>query len=38
MSRFPPTTELIVGAGFSQAFTPGYPTNPASPVLESDYS
>ncbi|KIV94080.1 hypothetical protein PV10_05236 [Exophiala mesophila] len=36
-SSFPPKTDLIVGQGFSEAMLPGYPTNPASPIRESDY-
>ena len=36
-SRFPPSTELVVGPGFKKAFVPGAPTNVKSPILESDY-
>lgn len=38
MSMLPPSTELIVGPGFSNAMMPGFPTNEHSPILESDYS
>ncbi|KAK5049525.1 hypothetical protein LTR84_004454 [Exophiala bonariae] len=37
-ASFPPSTDLIVGQGFSEAMLPGYPANPASPIRESDYS
>lgn len=37
-SSFPSTTELIVGQGFSDAMLPGYPSNPESPIRESDYA
>ncbi|KAL2831014.1 beta-lactamase-like protein [Aspergillus pseudoustus] len=37
-SRFPPSTELIVGPGFKEQFLPGYPAKPDSPVRESDFS
>merc|ERR1711964_318806 len=37
VSTFDHNTALIVGPGFKKAFTPGYPTNKDSPVLESDY-
>jgi glyoxylase-like metal-dependent hydrolase (beta-lactamase superfamily II) len=36
-STFPSSTALIVRPGFTKAFTPAYPTNPNSPVLESDF-
>lgn len=36
-SRFGKNTAVIVGPGFKQNFTPGYPANPDSPILESDY-
>ncbi|OBT97313.1 hypothetical protein VE01_04732 [Pseudogymnoascus verrucosus] len=32
------STALLVGPGFKQLFTPGYPTNPESPVLDSDFA
>ncbi|CAG8886335.1 unnamed protein product [Penicillium egyptiacum] len=37
-SRFPPSTELIVGPGFKTAFLPGYPGKSDSPVRESDFA
>ncbi|KAM0142658.1 hypothetical protein ACHAP3_001764 [Botrytis cinerea] len=37
-STFDESTALIVGPGFKEVFTPGYPSNPASPILESDYA
>lgn len=37
-STFPHSTELVVGPGFKEAFTPAYPANQDSPVLESDYA
>ncbi|KAL5335075.1 beta-lactamase-like protein [Aspergillus crustosus] len=37
-STFPPTTDLIVGPGFKDALLPGYPSNPDSPIRESDYA
>ncbi|KAF1952400.1 Metallo-hydrolase/oxidoreductase [Byssothecium circinans] len=37
-STFPPTTDLVVGPGFKAALLPGAPANPASPILESDYT
>ena len=36
-SRFAPSTELVVGPGFSDALIPGYPANENSPILETDY-
>ena len=36
-TRFPSSTELIVGPGFKDAFIPGFPSNAKSPVLERDY-
>lgn len=36
-STFEKHTALIVGPGFKDNFTPGYPTNKDAPVLESDY-
>ena len=35
-SKFPSSTELIVGPGFTEAYTPGYPDNPDSPVKSAD--
>ncbi|KAJ5363635.1 N-acyl homoserine lactonase AttM [Penicillium cataractarum] len=37
-STFPSNTALIVGPGFRETFVPGYPSNPGSPILESDYT
>lgn len=37
VSRFGPETKLIVGPGFSEAMLPGYPANPESVILETDY-
>ncbi|KAI1446997.1 beta-lactamase-like protein [Annulohypoxylon stygium] len=36
VSRFPPTTDLIVGPGVRAASWPGWPTNPDGAVLDSD--
>ncbi|KAI1206385.1 beta-lactamase-like protein [Annulohypoxylon truncatum] len=36
VSRFPPTTDLIVGPGVRGASWPGWPTNPDGTVLDSD--
>lgn len=36
-SRFPPTTDLVVGPGFSKCIMPGYPKELNSEILESDY-
>lgn len=36
-SLFPPSTEVVVGSGFKEAFMPGYPTNEDSPMLDSDF-
>lgn len=38
VSTFPSTTALIVGPGFTSQMTPGYPTNPKAPILESDWA
>jgi len=38
VSKFPQTTELVVGPGTKKKYFPGYPTNPESLVLESDIS
>ncbi|OCL06121.1 Metallo-hydrolase/oxidoreductase [Glonium stellatum] len=38
VSTFPPTTALVVGPGFTSEMTPGYPTNPEAPILESDWA
>ncbi|KAK2774063.1 hypothetical protein CKAH01_13286, partial [Colletotrichum kahawae] len=37
MSRLPNTTSIVIGPGFEKAFLPGYPENPHSPVLQTDY-
>jgi glyoxylase-like metal-dependent hydrolase (beta-lactamase superfamily II) len=37
-STFPSSTALIVGPGFKENFVPAYPSNPDSPIKESDYS
>ncbi|TVY65704.1 Cytochrome P450 monooxygenase andK [Lachnellula suecica] len=36
-STFDSSTALIVGPGFKDAFTPGYPAKQDSPIRESDY-
>jgi glyoxylase-like metal-dependent hydrolase (beta-lactamase superfamily II) len=36
-SRFGKNTAVIVGPGFKEKFTPGYPANPNAWILESDY-
>lgn len=36
-STFDKHTALVVGPGFKDAFTPGYPTTKDCPILESDY-
>ncbi|EXJ57680.1 uncharacterized protein A1O5_12470 [Cladophialophora psammophila CBS 110553] len=36
-STFPPSTEVVVGPGFKEAFMPGYPGKQDSPVRESDF-
>ena len=36
-STFEPSTALIVGPGFKDAFVPGYPKNKNAPIRESDY-
>ncbi|KAH7240164.1 beta-lactamase-like protein [Fusarium redolens] len=37
ITTFPRSTELIVGPGFKEAFLPGYPADPDSPVHEADF-
>jgi hypothetical protein len=37
MSRFPPSVKIVVGPGFKESLLPGYPANPNSNILESDY-
>jgi len=36
-SKFPKTTNLIVGPGFKKNFMPGYPKNPDAWLLETDF-
>ncbi|KAL1853521.1 hypothetical protein Daus18300_011802 [Diaporthe australafricana] len=36
MRTFPPRTELVVGPGFSERWSPGFPTKPDAPVREED--
>ena len=38
MTTFPSSTELVVGPGFQKEYLPGYPTNPTSAMLDSDFS
>ncbi|KAF9889835.1 hypothetical protein FE257_006925 [Aspergillus nanangensis] len=37
MSQFPSSVRLVVGPGFQENLLPGYPSNPKSPLLETDY-
>ncbi|KAF2086602.1 hypothetical protein K490DRAFT_66385 [Saccharata proteae CBS 121410] len=37
-TTFPPNTSLIVGPGFKENFTPGYPINPDAPLNEADWA
>jgi glyoxylase-like metal-dependent hydrolase (beta-lactamase superfamily II) len=37
-SKFPSSVKIVVGEGFIQKMLPGYPANPMSPLLESDYA
>ncbi|KAI9704535.1 MAG: hypothetical protein M1820_005609 [Bogoriella megaspora] len=37
-SLFPSSTSLIVGSGFKSAYLPPYPSNPESPLRESDFA
>ncbi|KAK7883766.1 hypothetical protein LTR67_010928 [Exophiala xenobiotica] len=37
-ATFPGSTSLIVGPGVSEALLPAYPSNPESPLLESDFA
>ncbi|KAL9014158.1 MAG: hypothetical protein Q9173_001172, partial [Seirophora scorigena] len=37
-STFPQSTDLVVGPGFKEAVTPGYPADQDAPILESDYA
>lgn len=36
ITSFPPSTELVVGPGFQNAFAPYYPTDPASSINERE--
>lgn len=38
MSKFPPSVNIVVGPGFKENLLPGYPSNPESALLESDYT
>lgn len=38
VSMFPASVDLAVGPGFKKAYTPGYPTNPESPLPESAWT
>lgn len=38
MSKFPASVNIVVGPGFKKNLLPGYPSNPESALLESDYS
>lgn len=37
MSKFPSSTKIVVGQGFKENLLPGYPANPKSALLQSDY-
>lgn len=37
ISRFPSSTQLVVGPGVRQAYLPGYPTNPESELADADF-
>jgi hypothetical protein len=37
ITTFPGSTEVVVGPGFKDAFLPGYPAKPDSPVREKDF-
>ncbi|KAK5167049.1 uncharacterized protein LTR77_007778 [Saxophila tyrrhenica] len=37
-STFPASTKLIVGPGFKEVFTPGYPADPEGRCLETDFA
>ncbi|KAJ4375860.1 hypothetical protein N0V83_001138 [Neocucurbitaria cava] len=37
IQRFPLSTDIVVGSGFKKSFTPGYPTNSASPFYDADF-
>jgi hypothetical protein len=38
MSKFPNSVNNVVGPGFKENLLPGYPSNPDSALLESDYA
>lgn len=38
MTKFPSSVAIVVGAGFKENLLPGYPSNPDSPLLETDYT
>src|SRR6187402_827675 len=38
VSTFPRSTTLITGSGVRDAFLPAFPTNPASPLIETDFA
>ncbi|KAL3422832.1 metallo-beta-lactamase superfamily protein [Phlyctema vagabunda] len=38
MSKFPSSVNIVVGPGFKEKLLPGYPANPDSALLETDYS
>jgi len=38
MSKFPASVGIVVGPGFKDNLLPGYPANPDSPLLETDYT
>ncbi|KAK5118481.1 hypothetical protein LTR62_002996 [Meristemomyces frigidus] len=38
MSRFSKGTKIVVGPGFKANLLPGFPLNPESPLLETDYA
>jgi glyoxylase-like metal-dependent hydrolase (beta-lactamase superfamily II) len=37
MSQFPSTVDIVVGPGFKENLLPGFPANPDSALLETDY-
>jgi glyoxylase-like metal-dependent hydrolase (beta-lactamase superfamily II) len=37
MSKFPTSVNIVVGPGFKENLLPGFPLNPESALLESDY-
>ena len=37
MSKFPPAVDIVVGPGFKYNLLPGFPVNPESALLETDY-